>query len=233
MKSIAIIPARSGSKGLKDKNILTLAGKPLLWHTIQAAKESGCFETVMVSTDSEQYAEIARECGAEVPFLRSRELSMDNSGSWDVVREVIKRYEDLKSLFDYVALLQPTSPLRKPEDIKGAFSIMKEHSAGSVVSVVEVDHPVQWCFRMHDTGYISELANSPYNNCRRQDLEIYYRENGAVYIVNAKKIMETNYNFYADNCYGYIMPRERSIDIDSEYDFKFAAFMLTELRNGV
>ena len=95
MKNIAIIPARSGSKGLKDKNILTLAGKPLLWHTIQAAKESDCFETVMVSTDSEQYAEIARECGAEVPFLRSRELSMDNSGSWDAVREVIKRYEDL------------------------------------------------------------------------------------------------------------------------------------------
>lgn len=118
MNNIAIIPARSGSKGLPDKNILDLNGHPLMYYTIKAALKSGCFDTVMVSTDSEKYADIAKSCGAEVPFLRSEELSSDTAGSWDVVREVLTQYKVMGNSFDYVALMQPTSPLRNAEDKK-------------------------------------------------------------------------------------------------------------------
>ena len=117
MKNLAIIPARSGSKGLKDKNIKMLSGKPLMAYTIEAAIESKMFCKVMVSTDSGNYAEIAREYGAEVPFLRSNELSGDKAGSWEVVLEVLQQYQTVGEIFDTVCLLQPTSPLRDSADI--------------------------------------------------------------------------------------------------------------------
>ncbi len=228
MKNIAIIPARSGSKGLKDKNIIDLCGKPLMWYTIQAALESNLFDTVMVSTDSGHYAAIAKHCGAEVPFLRSDDLARDTSGSWDVVREVLSDYAEAGRTFDYAALLQPTSPLRDAHDIRNAFEYLQGGMAHSVVSVTEVEHPVQWCFRMEPNNQILDLANSPYNNCRRQDLETHYRENGAIYTVRAKMIQEPDYDFYADKCFGYVMPRERSVDIDTLDDIRYAEFLMRE-----
>ena len=222
MNNIAIIPARSGSKGLPEKNILDLNGHPLMYYTIKAALESGCFDTVMVSTDSEKYADIAQSCGAEVPFLRSEELSSDTAGSWDVVREVLTQYKVMGNSFDYVALMQPTSPLRNAEDIKNAFKMLSRDNVHTVVSVTEVEHPVQWCFTMPECGSMKTYAESPYNQMRRQDLETHYRENGAIYIVNASKILNRDYNYYGDNCYGYVMTRERSIDIDSRMDFMIA-----------
>ena len=109
MKNIAIIPARSGSKGLPDKNIRLLGGKPLLAYTIEAAIQSGCFDTVHVSTDSEHYAEIARQYGADVPFLRSAALATDTASTWDAVREALCRYAELGKTFDTMMLMQPTS----------------------------------------------------------------------------------------------------------------------------
>ena len=222
MNNIAIIPARSGSKGLPDKNILDLNGHPLMYYTIKAALKSGCFDTVMVSTDSEKYADIAKSCGAEVPFLRTEELSSDTAGSWDVVREVLTQYKVMGNSFDYVALMQPTSPLRNAEDIKNAFKMLSRDNVHTVVSVTEVEHPVQWCFTMPESGSMKKYAESPYNQMRRQDLETHYRENGAIYIVNASKILNRDYNYYGDNCYGYVMPGERSMDIDSRMDFMIA-----------
>lgn len=222
MKNIGIITARSGSKGLPDKNILDLNGHPLMYYTIKAALKSGCFDTVMVSTDSEKYADIAKSCGAEVPFLRSEELSSDTAGSWDVVREVLTQYKVMGNSFDYVALMQPTSPLRNAEDIKNAFKMLSRDNVHTVVSVTEVEHPVQWCFTMPESGSMKKYAESPYNQMRRQDLETHYRENGAIYIVNASKILNRDYNYYGDNCYGYVMPGERSMDIDSRMDFMIA-----------
>ena len=222
MNNIAIIPARSGSKGLPEKNILDLNGHPLMYYTIKAALESGCFDTVMVSTDSEKYADIAKSCGAEVPFLRSEELSSDTAGSWDVVREVLTQYKVMGNSFDYVALMQPTSPLRNAEVIKNAFKMLSRDNVHTVVSVTEVEHPVQWCFTMPECGSMKTYAESPYNQMRRQDLETHYRENGAIYIVNASKILNRDYNYYGDNCYGYVMPGERSMDIDSRMDFMIA-----------
>lgn len=218
MGNIAIIPARSGSKGLPDKNIIDLAGKPLMYYTIKAALNSGCFEEVMVSTDSGKYAGIAREFGASVPFLRSEEMSGDLASSWDTVREVLLNYEGIGKKYKYVALLQPTSPLRDAEDIKNIFKFLIKTGANNAVTVTETEHPVQWCFRLPGSSMMDEMAASPYNYMRRQELEKYYRENGAMYLVDAKKIMEKDYNFYADKCAGYIMPREKSIDIDTKID---------------
>ena len=137
MKNIAIIPARSGSKGLKDKNIKPLMGKPLLAYSIEAAMQSNMFDTVMVSTDSETYAKIARKYGAEVPFLRSAETSSDTASSWDAVAEVLNGYAAIDRCFDTFMLLQPTSPLRTAGDIVGAYRTMEEKDANTVVSLCE------------------------------------------------------------------------------------------------
>lgn len=229
MKNLAIIPARSGSKGLKDKNILELNGHPLMYYSIKAALDSRCFDTIMVSTDSKKYAKIAEVCGAEVPFLRSEKLSSDTAGSWDMVREVLKEYNNIGYEFDYVALLQPTSPLRDSEDIKRAYSMLSKPNVTNVVSVTEVDHPVQWCFELKEDGSMDAMARLPYIMRRRQDLTPYYRENGAIYIVDAKKIMEVSYNLYKDNCYASVMPRDKSVDIDTRIDYIVAEAMMAQI----
>ena len=222
MKNLALIPARSGSKGLPNKNIKELNGFPLMGYTIKAAIESCCFDEIMVSTDSLQYAEIAKKFGANVPFLRSDEMAQDNASTWDTVREVLTRYKELGKEFDYVALLQPTSPLRDADDIQEAFQKIQTAHIHNVVSITEVEHPVQWCFRLGNEKLMDEMANSPYNYVRRQELEKYYRENGAIYLIDAKKIINADYNFYADYCYGFEMSREKSIDIDTALDFQIA-----------
>lgn len=218
MKIIAIIPARSGSKGLPDKNIKSVCGRPLMDYTIKAAIVSECFETVMVSTDSEKYAEIAKKCGADVPFMRSATTAGDKAGSWDVVREILNNYKKKGIIYDYVALLQPTSPLRSAVDIRMAVKMLDADSVNNVVSVTETEHPVQWCFTLPADLEMLEYAKSPYNNMRRQDLIKHYQENGAIYLVNANKIINDDYNLYEDKCFAYIMPRERSIDIDTKLD---------------
>ncbi|MCI8747884.1 MAG: acylneuraminate cytidylyltransferase family protein [Lachnospiraceae bacterium] len=228
MGNIAIIPARSGSKGLPDKNIIDLAGKPLMYYTIKAALNSGCFEEVMVSTNSEKYAGIAHRFGANVPFLRSEEMSGDSASSWDTVREVLLNYEKAGKKYKYVALLQPTSPLRDAEDIRNVFEFLSKTGANNAVTVTETDHPVQWCFRLPVSGMMDEMAASQYNYMRRQELEKYYRENGAMYLVDASKIVKKDYNFYADKCAGYIMPREKSIDIDTKVDLIIAKTIIED-----
>lgn len=140
MNNLAIIPARSGSKGLKDKNIKLLNGKPLIAYSIEAAKKSEIYSHILVSTDSERYGEIAIQYGAEVPFYRSEENASDVASSWDVVKEVLKKYQEMGIVFDTFTLLQPTSPLRKYEDIKKAYELFKEKDAIAVVSVCEMEH---------------------------------------------------------------------------------------------
>ena len=226
MKIIAIIPARSGSKGLKDKNIADICGRPLIDYTIKAALSSGCFDTVMVSTDSEKYAEISRSCGAEVPFLRSEFTSSDSAGTWDAVREVLSNYCRIGKTFDYVAVLQPTSPMRTTQDICKACDILNDTNVNNVVSVTETAHPVQWCFPLDETHSLADFAKSPYNMMRRQQLTKHYQENGAIYLVDAYKIINSDYNLYEDNCYAYIMERSHSVDIDEEIDLVVARAMI-------
>jgi len=226
MRNLAIIPARSGSKGLPDKNVRLLAGKPLLAYSVEAALRSGVFAAVMVSTDSEAYAEIAREAGAEVPFLRSKEHSLDTSSSWDAVREVLSIYVSRGIEFDTVALLQPTSPFRSPKDIVGAYRMFDERRADAVTGVTETAFPVQQCFPLSEDGSMEAFGRSSYRNARRQELEPYYQENGAVYIARVSRLRDPAWDFYEKNCYAYRMPQERSLDIDGLMEFRFAEFLL-------
>lgn len=221
MKRIAIIPARSGSKGLKDKNIKLLAGKPMIAYTIKAAERSGIFDCVHVSTDSDEYARIAREYGADVPFLRSDELSGDTAGSWEVVRWTLEQYARRGQAFDCVALLQPTSPLRTAEDIQNAYRIMQEKQADAVVGVCEMDHSPIWSNTLPEDGNMNGFLNRA-ANIGRQNLPVYYRINGAIYLVKDVVLPNAETALYGAGTYAYLMPKQRSIDIDDTFDFTVA-----------
>lgn len=223
MGNIAIIPARSGSKGLPDKNIKELCGKPLLAYSIEAAIASQCFDVIMVSTDSEKYAELARRHGAEVPFLRSEETSTDVASSWDMVDEVLSRYADLGKKFDTFCLLQPTSPLRTANDIKLAYKKYIDEASFAVVSVCEAEHSPLWCGKLPENHELLDFIKQDAIK-RRQDGGKFYRLNGAIYIVNTEKF-KTDRFFYQSGSYAYVMSQENSIDIDSEMDFRIAEFL--------
>ena len=226
MKNIAIITARSGSKGLPDKNIRLLNGKELIAYSILAAKESNMFEKIFVSTDSALYADIARKWGAEVPFLRSNDISGDSASSWDAVREAVKKYGDMGEYFDTVTLLQPTSPLRTSEDIVNSYKLMEEKGGDYVVSVCEMEHSPLWSNVLPDTlsmkNFMTKEVDKP-----RQELPAYYRLNGGVYIVKTS-LLDGEMDWYGDKSFAYVMPKERSIDIDTIMDFKFAEFMMND-----
>lgn len=225
MRNIAIITARSGSKGLKDKNIKLLNGKPLLAYSIDAAKAAGVFDEIMVSTDSEHYAEIARQYGANVPFLRSAVLSGDTAGSWDVVQEVLQGYLKLGQKFDTVCLLQPTSPMRRAEDIVAGYEMLQHKNADAVTAVCEVDHSPLWSMILPEDGSLVPYRESVEANIPRQKLPKYYRINGALYIrkigYNGSKVKLIDTQEYA-----LIMARSHSVDIDTIDDFEYAEWMM-------
>ncbi len=223
MKNIAIIPARSGSKGVKDKNIRNLCGKPLMAYTIEEAVKSGEFDEVMVSTDSEKYAEIARQYGANVPFLRSRVTSSDTASSWDLVEEVLNGYRERGQEFDTFSLLQPTSPLRTAEDIIGAYQLYRQKANFAVVSVCEAEHSPLWCGHLPEDGEFIGFVNQE-NMKQRQAGEKFYRLNGAIYIVNISKF-EKNQFLYQKGSFAYIMSQRASVDIDTEIDFRLAEIL--------
>lgn len=230
MKNIAIIPARSGSKGVKDKNIRDLCGKPLMAYSIEAALESEKFEEVMVSTDSEKYAVIAKQYGANVPFLRSDAMASDTASSWDMVDEVLHNYKTLGREFDTFCLLQPTSPLRNAEDIVGAYSLYEEKADFAVVSVCEAEHSPLWCGHLPETNEFINFVDEK-NLRRRQAGKKFYRLNGAIYIVNIEKF-KTERNLYQKGSFAYIMSQEKSVDIDTEVDFNLADVIMKETGNG-
>ncbi len=231
MNNLAVITARSGSKGLKDKNIKLLGDRPLLAYSIEAAKESGMFDKVFVSTDSEQYARISRQYGADVPFLRSEKIAGDHASSWDAVREALAQYEKLGQRFDTVTLLQPTSPLRSAADIVNGYQLFAGKEADYVIGVCPTEHSPLWCNTlpadMSMDGFISkEIDSKP-----RQELPDYYRINGALYIVRVSALPGVD-DMYHQGCYAYVMPPERSIDIDTEFDFKLAELFMTQMKNS-
>ena len=228
MKNIAIIPARSGSKGLPDKNIRLVNGKPLIAYTIEAALQSGCFDTVHVSTDSEKYAEIAREYGADEPFLRSPELASDTASSWDAVREVLAKYSALGKTFDTMMLMQPTSPLRTAQDVKDAYALMQEKNAKSVIAVCEVDHSPLWCDMIPDSGNMKGFGRKDIAWVTRQELRPFYRVNGSMYLLSVDGVsIPADDRIYEDDCYALFMDRKKSVDIDSEDDLAMVEFHIS------
>ena len=218
-KFLAIIPARSGSKGIEDKNIKDLNGKPLIAYSIEAAIKASIFDDIIVSTDSVKYAEVAKAFGASVPFIRSSELAQDNSSSIDVIAEVIEKLKHQEKEYDYFALLQPTSPLRTAEDIKGCINRLFELEADSIISMCECEHPIEWSTKFDDE---KKCLKKYYDlSGRRQDKKISYRLNGAIYLVSVDYFLKKR-NLYSEASYAYIMSKEHSIDIDDIYDFKCA-----------
>lgn len=224
MRNIAIIPARSGSKGLKDKNIRELSGIPLLAYSIIAAQKSGVFSEIMVSTDSMVYAELAKKYGAAVPFLRSAELSGDSVGSWDVVKKVLAQYEAMGEKFDSVCLLQPTSPLRSEEDILKGYHIYKEKTADAVTAVCEVEHSPLWMMTLPSDGSLCDFRRKIGASLPRQLLEQYYQINGALYIKKIKYV-DSVVELLDEKEYAYVMDKRRSVDIDTIEDFQYAEYL--------
>lgn len=231
MKNIAIIPARSGSKGLVNKNIKLFSGKPLLAYTIEAAVATGLFDVVHLSTDSEQYAEIAREYGADVPFLRSEEMASDTADSWDAVNEALEKYEAMGKKFETVTLLQPTSPLRSEKDIREAFGLMSDKEANAVISVCEADHPPMWFHPLKEDGSMIYFVNSADDGRQRQAFETQYRINGAIYLIKMDYFKEDHHNILRDGVFAYIMDKRTSIDIDDQFDFEVAEAILKNGKN--
>lgn len=225
LRNLAIIPARSGSKGLKNKNIKLLHGKPLMAYSIEAAIYSGIFEEIYVSTDSEMYAKIALDYGAKVPFIRSQATATDKASSWDVVREALDRYEQIGKTFDMFTLLQPTAPLRKTEDIQKAYQLYLEKNANAVVSVCEVDHSPLWCNTLPEDNSLCNFISEEVSNLPRQELKTFYRINGGIYMVKVDYFKD-NVSIYVKDCFAYLMDKERSIDIDDELDFQFAEVIM-------
>ena len=199
MSNIAIIPARSGSKGLIDKNIKPLVGKPLIAYSIEAALQTRLFEEVVVSTDSEVYARIALDYGASVPFLRSPSLSTDTASTWDVVRDLISHYLKKGTKFRTLTLLQPTSPLRTAVDIMQAYEQFLEEDANAIVSVCEVEHSPLWSNVLPENKSMQGFLNPSLVGIPRQNLPIYYRINGAIYILKVDYLMSGG-DIFENNC---------------------------------
>ncbi|MFM4981846.1 cytidylyltransferase domain-containing protein [Aeromonas caviae] len=218
---IAIIPARGGSKRLPGKNIKPLAGKPLIRWTTQAALASGEFDMVIVSTDSQAIADIAmQDAGVIFPGLRPAELAGDMATTNDVISHVVQWVEEHYSMVDMIAILQPTSPLRTAQQIKEAVALYKNKKATAVVSVCELEHPVQYCNRLpkdHSLNYFI----TPSVNKRSQDLEPFYRLNGAIYLFDRQHVGDLS-GIYCENSYAYLMDKKSSVDIDDEFDFILA-----------
>ena len=222
---LALIPARGGSKGIKDKNIIDLCGKPLISYTIEAAKSSKYIDEIIVSTDSDRIAEISREYGADVPFKRPESLAGDASTTLDVVMHAIGFFREKESALDTLVLLQPTQPLRTSEDIDMAIEKHFLHEEKSLVSVCEVDDNPILIRTLEKDDLLIPLINMG-STCRRQDMPVYYRVNGCIYINKVCEINETT--SFNDNELAYVMPQERSIDIDELKDLYLAQYYLNK-----
>lgn len=222
---IAIIPARGGSKGLPGKNIKLLNGKPLIAYTIECALKSEKISHVVVSTDSHEIAEIAMKYGAEVPFLRPDYLATDEAKAIDNYIYTIHRLTEVYNEdIDSFIVLQPTSPLRLPEDIDRAISMFQEKQADSVISYTQEAHPIFWHKYMDEEGRLINIFDDTLAN--RQDLHKSYYPNGAIYVFK-RSIIESGV-YYTENTFAYIMPRNRSIDIDYIEDFQYTEFILSQ-----
>lgn len=222
---VGIIPARGGSKGIKNKNIKLLLGKPLIAYTIEAALESRVFDRVIVSTDSLKIKRVAQRYGAQAPFLRPKHLAKDNAPTIPALRHAI-RFLEQKTGFrpDLIVILQPTSPLRKPEHIKEALDKFLSTKSDSVVSVCEERYSPYSMAKLVKNKVQPFLKESS-RYTRRQDLPVVYRFNGAVYVTRTDIIMKRD-DIVTKNTAAIIMGYEESVDIDTGLDFQLAELLL-------
>lgn len=221
-KVLAIIPARGGSKGIPRKNIKLLHGKPLIAWTIEEAKKSKYIDKLIVSSDDDEIIKVSKEWGAEVPFKRPPELAQDDTPGIEPVLHAVEQFPN----YDYVVLLQPTSPLRVVEDIDGAIELCEERKASSCVSVTETNTPPQWMYEIDEEGFMNPIFSNMDLPYQRQKASTIYELNGAVYVA-AKSSLIFNKAFLREGTLPIIMPTNRSIDIDKMDDFSYCEYLIS------
>lgn len=227
MSTLAIIPARKNSKGIPGKNIIDLYGKPLIAWTILAAKNSKSIHRVVVSTDSEQIAEIALSYGAEVPFMRPAELAQDDSPGMSVILHALNwLLENEGYCPDYTIALQPTSPLRIADDIDNAIDLLKAKQVSSVVSVSLAKQHPYLMKNVNDIGAMTNFCKITEEPGNRQDLPPVYILNGAIFLARSNKLVQDK-SWYDEQTQAYIMPESRSVDIDTPEDLFFAGYLMS------
>ena len=220
-KILAVIPARGNSKALPGKNIKPLCGKPMLAWTIEAMLSSGVDAKIIVSTDDAKIAEVAKSYKIEAMPLRPKSLSTDTAPSNEVLLYEIERLGKAGETFDIVIKLQPTSPLREGKDIYNAVSLFSRKKAQAIVSVSLVGTHPYWMNTLPTDGNMSKFIRPEALSTGRQKLPVFYRLNGAVYISQVERFKECR-SFFSKGTYAYVMPQERSVDVDTELDFKTA-----------
>jgi len=224
-KFLAIVPARSGSKDIKNKNIVKLGKYPLIIWTLIEAQKSKYLSNIIVSTDSIKISKIVEKYKFKVPFLRPKKISQDNSKSIDLVLHALKK---IKLKFDYLVLLQPTSPFRSSKIIDECIEIVIKKKIKSLTTVVENNKPLEWIFHIEKNKIKKKFLNN-LKSIRRQDARKSYSFNGAVYIVSVSQLIKYK-KFIFSNTYLYIMDKINSVDIDDKYDLLFANLIINNKR---
>lgn len=229
MKILGLIPARKGSKGVPNKNTKNIAGAPLVTHTVSVALESEVFHRVVVSTDCEATREIVESAGATAPFLRDPALAGDSALATAVIADALEKSERFFSeSYDVVCMLQPTTPLRSVDDCRNVAEILRtQQITDSVISVVEASQNPYKLLRRDGSGKLQPFLDWPVENPPRQSLPKFYAYNGAFYATRTEVFKETH-SFKGTNCTLYEMPLERSVNIDSLFDFEIAELLLNK-----
>ena len=228
MKILAVIPARSGSKGIKNKNIVDLNGFPLIYYSIKEAFKINDFDRIFISTDDQKIRNIAESYGCNIPFLRPQKLAGDKIKTIDVVLDLLTTFKNkFNEEYDYVCLLQPTTPLRIKEDIVNCINIIKDKKKGAVVSLSKVDEPHPHKMKVIKNNNVFSLIKGTDSSIPRQDLPPVYELNGAVYLSDTKTLFKEK-SFYHKNTYPYIMPMERSININNGIDLEIARLLFNK-----
>jgi CMP-N-acetylneuraminic acid synthetase len=225
-KILAVITARGGSKGIPQKNLRLLAGKPLIAYSIQAALQSKTLNKIIVSTDDKTIADLSKQYGAEVPFLRPKHLATDTATGLSVLQHAVSYLAEKEGyVADIIVCLQPTSPLRSAGDIDQAVTLCMNTGADSVISLCQAEHHPYWMKRVVEGRVypLMEEEEDKYN--RRQELPPVYQLNGAICLTRRKVLLEEE-KVLGEHTLAYIMPQERSIDIDTPIDLKLAELIL-------
>lgn len=220
MAVVAMINARGGSVGVPRKNIRPLMGKPLIGYSIDVARKTRAIDRVIVSTEDEEIAEVAKSLGAEVPFMRPKELATSHAVQLDTIRYNIEKLEESGERVDIVVLLQPTAPLRKVEDVEGCLDLLIEKNADTCITVTDVGsrHPTG-IYRKHQDGTLEPFVKADARGFNRQDLEQIYWRTGSVYVMRRDVIINQN-AIYGEKVVGFEVPDERSFNIDTMFDWQ-------------
>lgn len=223
---LSIIPAREGSKRILNKNILPLGGEPLINWTIKSANASKYIDKAIVSSDSDKIIDIARNAGAEVPFVRPSEFAKDTSSSFVVVHHAIDFFESIGESFDICILLQPTSPFRNHIHIDEALESFMNLNASSLISVTKLNHPLEWANELGNEGQMDKFFEQDFLNIRSQDFPDRYLVNGAIYVFDINKFLQNESYFFSSFSFAYEMNYLDSIDIDTYEDFELCELLL-------